>query len=149
MHFTVSTLFLQKERGGSSLTVQWLRLCLPMQGVWVRSLIEELRSHTSHGQNTKTENRNNIVTNLVKTLKGSTSKKILKKKKLCLKKKRDKGGVGCHCGLCKKDYNRGEKRRAENTGGSRTVFRVRKTATTLTTGSWRPVCTIPPLPQHR
>ena len=30
---------------GTSLAVQWLRLCLPMQGVWVRSLVGELRSH--------------------------------------------------------------------------------------------------------
>ena len=59
-----------------------------MQGVWVGSLIEELRSHMSHGQNTKTENRNNIVTNLVKTLKWSTSKKILKRKKTTVFKKK-------------------------------------------------------------
>jgi len=30
---------------GTSLVVQWLRLCLPMQGVWVGSLVEELGSH--------------------------------------------------------------------------------------------------------
>ena len=28
--------------------VQWLRLCLPMQGAWVRSLVRELRSHILH-----------------------------------------------------------------------------------------------------
>ena len=37
----------------TSLVVQWLRLRLPMQGVWVRSLIRELRSHMPHGQNIK------------------------------------------------------------------------------------------------
>ena len=29
----------------TSLAVQWLRLRLPVQGVWVRSLVRELRSH--------------------------------------------------------------------------------------------------------
>ena len=26
---------------GTSLVVQWLRICLPMQGTWVRSLVQE------------------------------------------------------------------------------------------------------------
>ena len=30
---------------GTSLLVQWLGLCLPMQGTWGRSLVRELRSH--------------------------------------------------------------------------------------------------------
>ena len=29
----------------ASLAVQWLRLAIPMQGAWVRSLLGELRSH--------------------------------------------------------------------------------------------------------
>ena len=29
----------------TSLPVQWLRICLAMQGTWVRSLVKELRSH--------------------------------------------------------------------------------------------------------
>ena len=32
---------------GLSLVVQWLRICLPMQGTRVRSLVRELRSHKS------------------------------------------------------------------------------------------------------
>ena len=32
------------------LTVQWLRLHLPMQEVWVQSPVRELRSHMPHGQ---------------------------------------------------------------------------------------------------
>ena len=40
---------------------------LPMQGV--RALTGEPRSHMPQGQKTKTENRNNIVTNSIKTLK--------------------------------------------------------------------------------
>lgn len=33
---------------------QWLRLPLPVYGVWVRSLFGKLRSHTPCGQKTKT-----------------------------------------------------------------------------------------------
>ena len=42
--------------GGTSLVVQWLRLHLPMQGVWVQSLVAELRSHMPPGQK-KTEHK--------------------------------------------------------------------------------------------
>ena len=37
-----------------SVVVQWLRLCLPMQGVWVWSLVGKLRSHMLQGQKPKT-----------------------------------------------------------------------------------------------
>ena len=40
-----------------------------MQRVQVQALVGELRSHMPQGQKTKTENRNNIVTNSIKTLK--------------------------------------------------------------------------------
>ena len=30
---------------GTSLVVQWLRICLTMQGMKVQSLVQELRSH--------------------------------------------------------------------------------------------------------
>ena len=39
---------------GTSLVVQWLRLQPQMQGVWVRSLVRELRCHRPCDQNTKT-----------------------------------------------------------------------------------------------
>ena len=39
---------------GTSLAVQWLRIPLPMQGMWVRSLIWELRSHMQVGSCTAT-----------------------------------------------------------------------------------------------
>ena len=39
---------------GTSLAVQWLRLCLLTQGMWVQSLVGEVRSHMPHSQNTKT-----------------------------------------------------------------------------------------------
>ena len=54
---------------GTSLVVQWLRLLLPMQGVRVRTLVRELRSHMPHDQNTKTKTRSSIVTNSIETLK--------------------------------------------------------------------------------
>ena len=34
---------------GTSLVFQWLRIHLPMQGTWVRSLVGELRSHMLQG----------------------------------------------------------------------------------------------------
>ena len=40
---------------------KWLNLCLPMQGLQVQSLVEELRSHVPLGQKAKTENRSNII----------------------------------------------------------------------------------------
>ena len=33
----------------TSLVVQWLRFCLPMQGTWVSFPVGELRSHKSQG----------------------------------------------------------------------------------------------------
>ena len=38
-------------------------------GVWVWSLVREIRSHMPQGQKTKTENRKNIVTDSIKTFK--------------------------------------------------------------------------------
>ena len=57
-----------RKGAGTSLVVQWLRLRLPVQGVRVRSLVGELRSHMPGGQTTKTQNRSNIVTKSIKTL---------------------------------------------------------------------------------
>ena len=50
-------------------------------GVWVWSLVREIRSHMPQGQKTKTENRKNIVINSIKTLKmvHIKEKKNLKK----------------------------------------------------------------------
>ena len=55
---------------GTSPAVRWLGLRLLMQEMWVQSLVRELRSHMPHGQNTKTQNWSNIVTNSIKTLKN-------------------------------------------------------------------------------
>ena len=53
----------------TSLAVQWLRLFLSMEEVCVQSLIGEIRSHMPHSQKTETENRSNIITRAIKTLK--------------------------------------------------------------------------------
>ena len=39
---------------GTSLVVQWLRLCLAIQGAWVHFLVGEIRAHKPCGHNTKT-----------------------------------------------------------------------------------------------
>ena len=53
----------------TSLVVQWLRLRLSMQRLWVRSLVGELKSHMPHSRKSKTSNISNIVTNSINTLK--------------------------------------------------------------------------------
>ena len=46
---------LHKTRLGTFLVVQWSRLHLQMQEVWVQSLVRKLRSCRSQGQKTKQE----------------------------------------------------------------------------------------------
>ena len=71
-----------KEHWGTFLVEQWLKLCFPMQGVWVWSLVGELRSHTCLTlKNQNINNRSNTVTNSIKTLKMVCIKKNLEKKK--------------------------------------------------------------------
>ena len=55
--------------------VQWFGLCLPVQTVWVQSPAGQLKFYMPLGQKTNIKRKNNIVTNSVKTLKLSTSKK--------------------------------------------------------------------------
>ena len=43
-HCPLQELFQTSVCPGDSLVAPWLRLCLPMQGMWVRSLVGELRS---------------------------------------------------------------------------------------------------------
>ena len=50
---------------GTFLVVQCLSLHLPMQKVQVQSLVEELRSHVTHGQKIQTDNRSNIIINSI------------------------------------------------------------------------------------
>ena len=69
----VQTFWRNKTVLGTSLVVQWLRLCPPVQGVRVWSLVSELRSHMRRCQNKnknkKKQSRSNIITNSTKTLK--------------------------------------------------------------------------------
>ena len=67
---------------GVSLVVGWLRLHLPVQGVWVWYPVRKLRSYLLHGQETTTQNRGNAVINSRKTWKMVQSKR---KKKNSLK----------------------------------------------------------------
>ena len=69
---------------GTSLVVQWWRLCLPMQGVWVWSPVRKFWSHIPLGQRNKIQNRSHIVTNWIKTLKMTHIKKNLKKMISCI-----------------------------------------------------------------
>ena len=55
---------------GTSLVVQWLRLCLPMQGVQFQSLVMELRSHMAHAAKTpKHKQQKKYCKNSIKDLK--------------------------------------------------------------------------------
>ena len=53
---------LKRKGRGASPMVQWLRLCLPMQGAWVRSLVRELRSHILHRRDEEKIKEENPVT---------------------------------------------------------------------------------------
>ena len=66
---TMWKVYFKEESVGTSLVVQWFRLCLPMQGVRVQSLVRGLRSHMLAAKTQNIKNRSNIVTNSIKTLK--------------------------------------------------------------------------------
>ena len=57
----------KKVNLGTSLMVQGLGLCLPMEKMWIQSLVGDLRSHMPHGQKYKTEAI--LLINSVNTLK--------------------------------------------------------------------------------
>ena len=43
-----------KNKSGTSLVVQWLRIHLPIQGMWVQMLVRELRFHMQWGNQAHT-----------------------------------------------------------------------------------------------
>ena len=45
---TLARILIQKSLFGTSLVVQWLRIHLAIYGIWVQSLVKELRSHMLH-----------------------------------------------------------------------------------------------------
>ena len=49
-HILISTPGLFELSAGTSLAVQWLRLCASSAGLWVPSFVRELSSHMLHGQ---------------------------------------------------------------------------------------------------
>ena len=53
IQYDITYMWNLKYYTGASLVVQWLGLCLPMQGVQVQSLVGEMGSHMPHGQGTK------------------------------------------------------------------------------------------------
>ena len=63
---------------GTSLVIQWLRLHLPMQEVWVQPLVGELGSHIPHGQKKK-------------------KKQSIKQKQYCNKFNKDKKKKNAEC----------------------------------------------------
>ena len=66
---------------GTSLVVQWLRLYFPRQGVWVRSLIGELRSHMLQGQKINTVKQKQSYNKFNKDFKNGPHQKYLMGKK--------------------------------------------------------------------
>ena len=75
---------------GTSLVAQWLGLHLPMQGVWVWSLVEELRSHMPHGQKKEKKKNQNIKQKRYCNKFNKDLKKMVNIKKKPLEKKRKK-----------------------------------------------------------
>ncbi|MDP1051206.1 hypothetical protein, partial [Klebsiella quasipneumoniae] len=69
----------------TSLTVQRLRLCLPLQGLWVLYLAGELRSYMPCSKKPK-HKIEGVVTNSTKTFKMFHIKKSPPKQKISLKR---------------------------------------------------------------
>ena len=70
---------LREELTGTSLAVQWLRLCLPGHRVWVQSLVRELRSHMPLGQKTETWKQKSYCNKFSEDFKHGPQKKSLQK----------------------------------------------------------------------
>ena len=77
---TLSPFPIKDKSLGVSLVGQWLRPCLPMQGVQVQPLVGELRSHMPFGQKPK-HKTSNTVANSIKSVKMAHIKSLKKKKK--------------------------------------------------------------------
>ena len=59
--------------------VEWLGICLPVQGMWVLSLVRRLKSLMPAAKKTKLKNRSNIVTKIQQTVKMIHIKKKKKR----------------------------------------------------------------------
>ena len=66
---------------GTSLVVQWLRLCFPMKRVWVPVLVEKLGSHMPYVQKNQNKKQKQYCSKVNKYLKkiviGTGAKKYL------------------------------------------------------------------------
>ena len=76
-------LCLWRKNEGTSQTDQWASLHLPVQGLWVQSLVRELRSHMPCGQRNQNIKQQQYSNNSIKTLKMV----YIKKKKIKVLKK--------------------------------------------------------------
>ena len=63
----LDSLLSKKHSCSTSLLVQWLKLYLPVQGVWVRTLVNKLRSHMSCSR--KSKHKTETEMNSIRTLK--------------------------------------------------------------------------------
>ena len=52
---------IKSKSSGTSLVIQWLRLHLPMQQVWVQSLVGELITHVSWPRNNNTRQKQHCI----------------------------------------------------------------------------------------
>ena len=65
---------------GTSLVVQWLRLCFPLQRVRIWSLVRELRTHMPHGQQPQNIKQKQYCNKFNKDFKNDLHQKIKGKK---------------------------------------------------------------------
>ena len=94
--FFSCTVALKINSLGTSLVVQWLRL--PMQGVWVRSLVGELGSHMPRGQKNQNIKQKQCCNTFNKDFKNGPHQKSLKILKQKNKQKNPKMHIGVNYG---------------------------------------------------
>ena len=122
----------KKTDGGMSLVVQWIRICLPMQGAHVQSLFRELGSHVLQGNQVLAPQLEKAQSPRA-TMKTQHSQKKKKIDLTCLpwrKGKRHRADCshnGCCTLLCKyiEDSASLEERRSAVFRGARKCFKYR------------------------
>ena len=87
---------LRKTPSGTSLMVQWLRLCLPIQGIQVQSLVQDLRSHI--GASTQNIKQKQYCNKFNKNFKNGPHQQNLKKKERSFRGSDKRRGN--HCEIC-------------------------------------------------
>ena len=79
----------KKKKTGSSLGVQWLRPCLPKQGMCVQTLVCGAKIPHALRPKNQTQSKNNTVTNSMKSLKMVHTKEKQTKSLKELEKQKD------------------------------------------------------------